>query len=583
MGKARAAWNVLLLAVLMSLAVPSQGARADTGPDGCAAVTTANTLEETPADQLRPLSTDHFLDLSGSAGAVEIAAQRFAPGPCNGIFQAPGPGQAQWFRFTVVNRHADDRTWFIGFQEIVLDDVAVFERRGDRLVAGSRDGRTVPAVERASGTMKTGVPLRVAAGQETTFYLRVAGTYAPNLTPAIVTPKLFQSWSTAVLTMMALYMGFLLALILFSLILFRHVDISLYFYYPVYLSCLFTFSFFWDGWLHHFGGATLPVTLAGRIALFFIGAGVLALIQYCRVLLRIHADPPAWRGLFVLLSGLTLITTGLAVVDPWDLAIWLRLTYLGSSLVLVVVCLKKVRDGLAQAKAIAAALFCFLAGLAVANYFFLFPIRISGASSAFQLILMRPLAYGYYFAVFGEAVFMMVAISIMVKAMQAQRRSAVAAAKALQRDVIAAESRHAAALKATDARIQALESRLAESADGDGSASTGQALVARATDCVLDQVDQDGFGVRELAAALGLSEKTLGRRLKDARGLTPAAFIRAIRLGFARDLIRLRQHQTVAEIAYAAGFSSTGYFAKLYRQEFGETPSEAFRSLKALE
>ncbi len=583
MGKARTAWIVLLLAVLLSLGVPSPDARAHTVPDGCVVVTTVNTLGESPADQLRPLSADHFLDLTGTVGAAEIARQHFAPGPCSGIFRAPRPGQAQWFRFTVVNRHADDRTWFVGFQEIVLDEVAVFEQRGDRLVAGPRDGRTVPVVARASGTMKTGVPLRVAAGQETTFYLRVMGTYSPNLTPVIVTSKLFQSWSTAVLTMMAVYMGFLLALILFSLILFRHVDISLYFYYPLYLGCLFTFSFFWDGWLHHFGGATLPVTLAGRIALFFIGAGVLALIQYCRVLLRIHADPPVWRGLFVALSGLTLVTTGLAVLDPWDLAVWLRLTYLGSSLVLVVVCLKKVRDGLPQAKAIAAALFCFLAGLAVANYFFLFPIHIGAASSAFQLILMRPLAYGYYFAVFGEAIFMMVAISIMVKAMQAQRRSAVAAAKALRRDVIAAESRHAAALKATDARIVALESRLAETADTDGSAPAEQAFVARATDCVLDQVDQDGFGVRELAAALGLSEKTLNRRLKDARGLAPAAFIRAIRLGFARDLIRLRQHQTVAEIAYAAGFSSASYFARLYRQEFGETPSEAFKSLKSAE
>ena len=583
MGKARAAWNVLLLVVLISLAVPSHGVRADTGPAGCTATTTVNTLEEGPTDQLRPLSTDHILDLTGRVGAAEIATRRFAPGPCGGIFQAPGPGQAQWFRFTVVNRNADDRTWFVGFQEIVLDEVAVFEQRGDRLVAGPRDGRTLPVPARASGTMKTGVPLRVAAGQETTFYLRVMGTYSPNLTPVIVTSKLFQSWSTAVLTMMAVYMGFLLALILFSLILFRHVDISLYFYYPLYLGCLFTFSFVWDGWLHHFGGVTLPVTVAGRIALLFIGMGVLALIQYCRVLLRIHADPPVWRGLFVALSGLTLITTILAVADPWDLAIWLRLTYLGSSLVLILVCLKKVRDGLAQAKAIAAALFCFLAGLAVANYFFLFPIHIGEASSALQLILMRPLAYGYYFAVFGEAVFMMVAISIMVKAMQAQRRSAVAAAKALQRDVVAAESRHAAVLKATDARIQTLEARLAKTADGDGSASVEQAFVARATDCVLDQVDQDGFGVSELAAALGLSEKTLSRRLKDARGLAPAAFIRAVRLGFARDLIRLRQHQTVAEIAYAAGFTSASYFARLYRQEFGETPSEAFKSLKPAE
>ncbi|WP_367575947.1 AraC family transcriptional regulator [Pelagibius sp. Alg239-R121] len=39
----------------------------------------------------------------------------------------------------------------------------------------------------------------------------------------------------------------------------------------------------------------------------------------------------------------------------------------------------------------------------------------------------------------------------------------------------------------------------------------------------------------------------------------------------------MHRHNTLAEIAYAAGFSSAGYLAKLYRQEFGETTSESFK------
>ena len=110
-----------------------------------------------------------------------------------------------------------------------------------------------------------------------------------------------------------------------------------------------------------------------------------------------------------------------------------------------------------------------------------------------------------------------------------------------------------------------------------------QRFVERATDCLLDRIGEDGFGARELAVALGVSEKTLGRRLKQARDVTPAAFIRSVRLNFARDLIRLRRHGTVAEIAHAAGFAATGHFSKLYREEFGQLPRDALRAVKAAE
>ncbi|MEO1161768.1 MAG: AraC family transcriptional regulator, partial [Pseudomonadota bacterium] len=36
-----------------------------------------------------------------------------------------------------------------------------------------------------------------------------------------------------------------------------------------------------------------------------------------------------------------------------------------------------------------------------------------------------------------------------------------------------------------------------------------------------------------------------------------------------------------AEVAHAAGFTSVSHFAKLYRQQFNETPSQSFKLLKA--
>ncbi|MEM8665231.1 MAG: helix-turn-helix domain-containing protein, partial [Pseudomonadota bacterium] len=159
-------------------------------------------------------------------------------------------------------------------------------------------------------------------------------------------------------------------------------------------------------------------------------------------------------------------------------------------------------------------------------------------------------------------------------------RHAVATASALERDLLAAEAQNAQAMQRTADRIKALESALAKAPGDTPGSSAEQRLVDRATECVLAHIGQNSFGPGDLAAELAVSEKTLGRRLKGALDLTPAAFIRKVRLSFARDLVLLRQYETVAEVAYAAGFASVSHFSKLYREEFGETPKATLKPAK---
>ncbi|MCG8694856.1 MAG: helix-turn-helix domain-containing protein [Minwuiales bacterium] len=575
-------WCLVLPVLLLPFFFASSDtARADDAPTACPPV--ANTLTETPEDRQRPLSAAFYFDATGTVEADAIVGMPFAPGPCDGIFHAPMPGQALWFRFSVVNGHATAKTWVIGFQQIIVDEAAVFELRDGRMVAGPRNGRTVPVADRADGTIKTGIPLAIGPGEERVFYLRIAGTFAPTLTPSILTPDLFEAWSTAVLLMTALYSGFIAAILLFAVVLFRHIEVRLYQYYALYMACLLVFSIVWDGWLHEFVGATWPVAGTAPVTTFLLGLGMLANTQYCRLLLRIELDSALWRYFFLFLSGIIVVATGLAMADPWVRPQPLHIVFFAYPLVLIFVALKKVRERLPQAKPVCLSLFCLMAGLLVTNYFFLFPLDMAGANSAFDFILLRPVAWGYYFGIAGEAVFMIVAISAMVKVMQAERQAAVAEAKALRRDAVAAESRLAEALRENGERIEAPKAGPTESAEAGLPPPAEQRFVERATDCLLDRIGEDGFGARELAVALGVSEKTLGRRLKQARDVTPAAFIRSVRLNFARDLIRLRRHGTVAEVAHAAGFAATGHFSKLYREEFGQLPRDALRAAKSAE
>lgn len=582
---------LLLLALLFAVAGGAAAQADDAGVvcpsatvgEAGSAIAAANSLSQRPEDQMRSLMADSFLDPTGVLEPAAVATQPFEPGHCARIFPAPLPGQALWLRFTVVNDQDGERRWFVTFMEYIFDEVTLFEQQADSIVVVARNGRTIPLPERADTAVKTGFPLDIGPKAEKTFLLRITGTFAPSITPAIMSVDLYSDWTTLSLVMTAVMLGYLATIALISVVLFRHVEARFYQYYALYMTCFFVFSFIYDGWLSNFMGVTLPVTVLSPFREFMAGLGVFANIQYCRVLLRIDTERPAVRRLFTVLSGIAMLTTALAVVDPWRLSMPLHLTFFASPLVLLAVSLKKMRDGLPQAKYVSGSLLFLTAGLSIAVYFFIFPIEITRATAAYDLIVLRPLTWGYSLAIMGETTFMMIAISTMMKSLQTQRQEALAEARSRWRDALAAQSRHAEALKVSTARIKELETSLIGNPRRKLAAPAEQRFVEAATECVLERLGESGFGARELAAALGTSEKTLGRRLKEGCGLPPAAFIRSIRLDVARDLILLRQHGTIAEIARAVGFTSVGHFAKLYRQQFGELPSESLKAVKVAE
>jgi len=84
--------------------------------------------------------------------------------------------------------------------------------------------------------------------------------------------------------------------------------------------------------------------------------------------------------------------------------------------------------------------------------------------------------------------------------------------------------------------------------------------------CVLENINVIGFDIDTLAAKLFMSRSTLQRKIKRESGLKPAQFIRQIRLEKAHYYIQSKTHRTLAETAYAVGFTHAGYFSKLYKE-----------------
>ena len=90
-------------------------------------------------------------------------------------------------------------------------------------------------------------------------------------------------------------------------------------------------------------------------------------------------------------------------------------------------------------------------------------------------------------------------------------------------------------------------------------------------------MNDNDFGVKDLATHLNLSERQANRVLKKMTGLSCLQFIREIKLQKAYRFLELRQYATIAEIAYAVGFENTSYFTRIFTERFGKKPSEFLR------
>lgn len=82
------------------------------------------------------------------------------------------------------------------------------------------------------------------------------------------------------------------------------------------------------------------------------------------------------------------------------------------------------------------------------------------------------------------------------------------------------------------------------------------------------------LSVEEMAAKIGMSRVQFYRKLKALTNYSPADLLRLFRLRKAKEILMSDDETTVAEVAYKVGFSSPSYFAKCFKDQFGELPSE---------
>jgi AraC-like DNA-binding protein len=96
-------------------------------------------------------------------------------------------------------------------------------------------------------------------------------------------------------------------------------------------------------------------------------------------------------------------------------------------------------------------------------------------------------------------------------------------------------------------------------------------LVARAERWILENLHTGDVGAARLARTLGMSDRTLARRLA-ADGLTPAGLVDGLRRQLANRY--LAEHAfPLARITYLLGYSDLSAFTRAFRRWTGQTPS----------
>jgi len=102
--------------------------------------------------------------------------------------------------------------------------------------------------------------------------------------------------------------------------------------------------------------------------------------------------------------------------------------------------------------------------------------------------------------------------------------------------------------------------------------SLDQQFLQRFQDIVEKNIDNENFGVDDLAKQIGVGRRQLHRKLTALTDLSPVQCLRSMRLQRAKQLLE-KGAGNVTEICFSVGYGDVTAFSKAFREEFGKPPS----------
>lgn len=102
--------------------------------------------------------------------------------------------------------------------------------------------------------------------------------------------------------------------------------------------------------------------------------------------------------------------------------------------------------------------------------------------------------------------------------------------------------------------------------------SVDKAFLEELKQCFEEHLDEIELDIDHLTRILGLSRTSLYNKVKSLTGHSPSIFLRKYRMNRAKELLSL-QVGNVTEVAFQVGYSNLSQFSRVFKEEFGISPS----------
>jgi len=97
-------------------------------------------------------------------------------------------------------------------------------------------------------------------------------------------------------------------------------------------------------------------------------------------------------------------------------------------------------------------------------------------------------------------------------------------------------------------------------------------LLQRLDTCIQTNIFDSSLDVSTLARKCHIGKRQLERRIKVIKGLSPARYLRKLRMEKAREMLETRQCKSISQLASMVGYLSPRSFSRAYKQTFGYSP-----------
>ncbi len=91
---------------------------------------------------------------------------------------------------------------------------------------------------------------------------------------------------------------------------------------------------------------------------------------------------------------------------------------------------------------------------------------------------------------------------------------------------------------------------------------------------LLKEIGNNKFDMEAVAVQLNMSRSSFYRKMKTVSDLNPKEYHNRFRFEYAKTLLENRKYQSVKAVAYSIGMRDVEYFSKMYKKQYGRSPSD---------